>query len=375
MKKLLFTIFAALLFLPVSTQAATFESGDQINFNKVINDDIYVAGESISLNADINGDFISAGGQVLFDGTVSQDSTIIAGSTVIKGIIDDDLRVASGTTNLIAIVKGDVLAATGSLIIDSDSFIGGDLIAVAGEAVISGNINGDVRIAGDHDGHLNINGVIGGSVKIIGFGPNAKILGDLSYKASEAIDLPEGLVGGEVIFKQKEIAEISNKIPGIVAGFSLFGLLSTLFFGLFFIWLFRYFAINSVGRSYEATLKSLGVGFLFVVLTPIAVIILIVTTIGIPLALVSLMAWLIILYLGKIGAAMIIGYKIIHIDNKSKFGRIYGGFALGTLIYTLIGLVPLVGWVVNFLFVLIALGGMISHKIEVCSELRKKKLC
>jgi len=381
MKKIILILFAAYMFLPSLTHAATFQSGDKMYLDTVVSDDLYIAGEAVNILTNINGDLFSAAGQVILDGTVSQDSTILAGDTVIKGEISDDLRIASGTINLSAIVKGDVLAATGNLVMDSDAFIGGDLIAATSEALVGGNINGDVRLIGKRDGSLHLNGVIGGSMTIVGFehitfGPNAKILGDLWYRSEEAIEIPNGIVNGETVFKQKlATSNIQRSMPAIMAGFSLFRFLSVLFFGLFFIWLFRYFIFHSANIAYESTLKSLGIGFLVVILIPIIILILLITTIGIPMSLVILMMWLIFLYLGKIMAAMLIGFKIIKVDQKSKFGRILGSFALGAFIYTLIGMIPIVGWMINFIFILIALGGMTSHKIEVSEHLKKKKLC
>ena len=374
------TLLATLTLLPSPAQAATFEAGDRMYIETAVSDDYYGAGELVSVLADIRGDFYAAGGQVMVDGKISQDSVIVAGDTSIKGEIADDLRVATGNMRMAATVKGDVLAGCGTLTIDSSSFIGGDLIAATGEAVIDGNIGGDLKIAGDPDGNLRINSVISGSVAILGFehidfGPNAKIIGNLWYRGKEALKIPEGVVEGEIIFKQVEKKEAQYSTPQLLAGFSLFKFLSLLFFGLFFIWLFRYFIINAVGRSYEATLKSLGIGFLVVILTPIAAFLFMITTIGIPLSFIILALWLIILYLGKVMAAMLIGYKIVKVDTGSRFGRLYGGFALGALVFTLIGMAPVIGWIINFLFVLIALGGMISHRVEIYDHLKKKKLC
>jgi uncharacterized membrane protein len=73
-------------------------------------------------------------------------------------------------------------------------------------------------------------------------------------------------------------------------------------------------------------------------------------------------------------ACALIGFKIVRVDQKSSFGRIFLSFALGALIFTLIGMVPFAGWVINFLFVLIALGGLAIYKYELFEQLRKKKL-
>ena len=159
-----------------------------------------------------------------------------------------------------------------------------------------------------------------------------------------------------------------------MAGFSIFSLLATLFFGLFMIWLCRYYILHTADMAYDATLKSLGVGFLVLILTPIAALIFLITTIGLPLAMVLMALWLVLLYVGKVMAAMLIGFKIVKVSGNSGFGRIFGSFALGALIYTLIGMIPVVGWVVNLVIVLVALGGYTLYGFELFVQLRKKKI-
>ena len=246
----------------------------------------------------------------------------------------------------------------------------------AGSIVIEGTINGDFRAVG---GSLYLNGDVKGNVALLNFeritfGPQARIQGALWYRAEEEIKIPEGVVRGQVIFKEIPPSQVEENLPRILAGFSLFSLLATLLFGLFLIWICRYYVLHVASVAYEATLKSLGVGFLVLILTPIVAVVFLITTIGIPLALVLLSLWLILLFVSKVMAAMLIGFKVVRVSEKSGFGRIFGSFALGALIYTLIGLVPVVGWVVNLIFVLIALGSWTVYGLEVFEQLRKKKL-
>ncbi len=376
MKKYLFTLLAALLFLPSLALAATFESGDDVYIDQKISDDLYATGGILSVQKGVNGDLIAAGGRVSIDGEVTQDLMAVGGDVSISGAVSDDVRVAGGSVKIDATIKGDLLGAGGDLSLTESSFVGGDVNIAGGNVIVNGVINGDMRIAG---GSVYLNSDVKGDVTLLNFdkikfGPKARIQGGLSYRSVQELDIPAGVVNGVVVFNSIENSQIKENMPAILAGFSIFSLLATLLFGLVMIWLCRYYVIHTADMAYDATLKSLGVGFLVLILTPISVIILLITTIGIPLALVLLSLWLALLYVGKVMAAMLIGFKIVRVSATSGFGRIFGSFALGALVFMLIGMVPVVGWVVNLIFVLIALGSITLYEFEVFVQLRKKKI-
>jgi hypothetical protein len=376
MKKLLLTFFAALLLLPTIALAATFKSGEEVLIDQQISDDLYTSGGLLSITRDINGDLIAVGGKLEVSGKVTQDLMAGAGDLSVKGEVGDDIRAAGGSVRIDAVIKDDLLAAGGDVSLSESSFVGGDVHLAGGNIMLGGLINGDMKLAG---GNIYLNSDVKGNVVLynvdrITFGPNASIQGALAYRAPEPLDIPVGLASGGVFYEKIETSQVKENLPAVLAGFSIFSLLATLFFGLVFLWLCRYYILHAAETAYDATLKSVGVGFLVLILTPIVGIILLITTIGIPLALVTIALWVIYLYVAKVMAAMLIGFKIVKVNEKSRFGRIFGSFALGALIYTLIGMVPIVGWVVNLVFVLIALGSLTLYDFELFDQLRKKKI-
>ena len=87
---------------------------------------------------------------------------------------------------------------------------------------------------------------------------------------------------------------------------------------------------------------------------------------------ITLMLWIILLMLGKVFASMLIGWQIIKIKGKG-FWRLYGGFALGALILSILCLIPFVGWFIKAVVVLIALGAIIMAGLSLHESLGKKK--
>ena len=59
MKKLFFTFFAVLLFLPIPTDAATFKGGENVYIDKQITDDLYVGGKNLNIQRNVNGDVLA----------------------------------------------------------------------------------------------------------------------------------------------------------------------------------------------------------------------------------------------------------------------------------------------------------------------------
>lgn len=376
MKKSLLTFLIALLFLPNMAQAATFMNGEEVHLEQQISDDLYATGGILSIQQSVNGDVIAGGGRVSVDGTVSQDLMAGGGDISVSGEIGDDVRVVGGSIKIDAIIKGDLLGVGGDITLTDKSFVGGDVALGAGNIMLGGDINGDLKLAG---GSVYLNSDVRGNMTLVNFekitfGPKAKIRGSLWYRANQQIEIPQGVVMGTVEFDMIPSSQIEENLPAILAGFSVFSLLATLLFGLVMLWFCRYYVIHTADLAYDNTLKGLGVGFLVLILTPIAILILLITTIGIPIALTLLAFWLVLLYVGKVMAAILIGFKIVKINPSDGFGRLFGSFALGALIYALIGMVPVVGWVVNLIFILIALGSITLYEFEVFTQLRKKKI-
>lgn len=381
MKKVLMLFLASLLILPTIAFATSFESGEEVFVTETLNDDAYIAGGLVQLEADVNGDLMIAGGSVTTDAKVSQDLTIAGGEITVRGEVGDDLRIGGGNVLIDSTVKDDVLIGAGNVELGPNSFVGGNLTFGAGNLVLNGIINGHV-LGGA--GNILINNEIKGDVTLynvetLQFGPKGKILGSLLYKsAEEAKGLTEekvlGLIEYEKIKPIVSKEDAKNFIWTMVAGFSIFRLLSALFVGLFFIWIFRFCMLHTVETAHKKSLKSLGIGFLILVLTPIAALLFLISGIGIPISFFLMLSWLLALFVAKLVAMLMIGMKIVKIKEKSGFLRTYGAFALGAFLFIVIGLIPVIGWLFKLLLTLIGLGAIVFYQLELFHLVHKKKL-
>ena len=380
MKKIFLSFLAVLLLVPTLAFAGTFRAGEQVMLAEPINDDLYASGSVVQIDKDVNGDVMVAGAKISVDSKVSQDLTLAGGNIDVRGEVGDDARLAGGNVTVGATIKDDLMLAGGNLELTKSSFIGSDLMFGGGNVILNGVVAGNVIATG---GNIYINGEVKGLVKLyriekLVFGPNAKIGGDLTYSSKKEVKIADGVVGGKVTYNpiKKQMGErhMEWAFAGMVAGFSIYSLLATLFFGLFLIWIYKWFTFHVAATVYKEPLKTLGIGFLVFIGMPIAALLFLITAIGLPVSMVLMASWVLALYFSKIMAAMVIGWKIVKLKDQDSFGKAYGGFAVGALFYTLLCLVPVIGWIIKDLFVLMALGAIAMYKVNTLRLLRAKKL-
>lgn len=378
-KKIFILILLSIFILPALAFAINFEVGEEIFSSETINDDYYAAGETIQMESDVNGDVIAGGSNIVIDSTISQDLALVGVNIVIRGEVGDDARLAGGNIIISSIIKDDLIIGAGDIKLTDTGFVGGDFIFGGNSVLIDGMINGNVLASA---GNIYINNEIKGNVKLfnvksVEFGPNGKVLGNFSYRSSEqSEDVNEKTVKGEIEYnaikiKEKEMLAIGW---GLLAGFSIFNLLTILLVGLILLALFRFCITNTVQKAYKKPLQSVGLGFLILIVTPIVAILTLVTVIGYPFFLILIPLWLIFIYIAKFTAMMMIGMKIIKLKDSDGFLKTFGTFIIGALIFILLTIIPIVGWILKFILVLMGLGAITLYKMELFRGLRKKKL-
>ena len=363
MKLKRFFLFATLIltiFMIGSSQAyaARFVTDDQVNLAKTIHDDVYVAAGDITIdgdidgdlvvvggtvvaNGDINGDLFVAGGNVTVNGNINHTARVTGGQIIFNSYVERDLFVAGGTVNLTkeTVVSGDVVAAGGSFI--SHARIKDDLIGRFGSATIDGPIDGDVKITVDK---LNVTS-------------RGDIGGDLKYTSSNrAIISSNANISGETTrLKPPKSRSVTtpNRAP-FRALLWLWSLASMLVIGIVLAWLFPV-SLRSVETALaKRAWQSLGLGFAALFLIPIAILLTMFTFIGMPLALIVLVLYIISIYLSQIYAATAIGSMILGKERWVGFSAI-----LGIILLSIVMAIPWIGGLVGFLAVLFGLGAMV----------------
>ena len=108
---------------------------------------------------------------------------------------------------------------------------------------------------------------------------------------------------------------------------------------------------------------SFGWGIIALLLTPIIVVILLITIIGIPLSLILLALWLVALCLSKILAGILVGRSLLNNYWPKKKDSLISAMIIGIVIAYLIFSLPIIGGFISLLAMLWGLGGiMLSLK-------------
>lgn len=325
-------------------------------------DDVFIAGPKVSWQEKSAGAVLAAGGEVMLAGNVGADAVAAGGNVTVRSNVAGDLYAAGGQLRIAGTVAGDARLAGGEITIDPGARIGSGATLAGGRVLLGGRVGSYAQIAA---GRTEVNGTVGGDLNVssgaLVIGPNAHIDGRLTYRGPQPPQIADGArIAGGVNHITTEtgarwlapfaiIGAILWFIGWIIAGALLIGLAPV--------------AVRRVtdamrGRAWQ----SLLFGFLLFVLVPIVAGVLLFTVIGTPLGLLLAVAYLLLLPLGYLAGAAAIGdWTIDRMRRTASPGtaqRILA-FALALLLLTLLIAVPIVGWLLAWLVVLLGIGAIV----------------
>lgn len=367
-----------------TANALFFEGEETVVVSSTINDDVYVFGGSVNVNEDINGDLVIAGGMVEVNGDISGDLIAGGGNITVNGDVGDDLRIGGGNVYLNGDVGDELLFAGGTVSVSSDSVITGGTHAAGGNLILMGEFFGESVFAG---GNVLFGGKFNGDVSIeaenLEVDESTSIAGNFSYKSYEEIEIPEGVVAGDVTYEELTAGvsvdkEIAKGIFGVFAfgytAFKLWAYLSLLLLGLLVMLAVPYCFKETAEQTKKSPWKSLGYGAAFAIMTPVVAVILLISIIGVKVAAVTMMIYMLVWSFAKLFAGYFIGSLIIKGGRKMKFWPEFGKLAFGLIILMIVKIIPVVGALACVVVVFMAVGGLIMHKAETFKLLKKKHL-
>jgi hypothetical protein len=359
-------LLALLLLIPTTpVSAADLRGGDSVIIasGDVINDDLYLAARKIVINGTVNGDVFCLGDTTV-NGKINGSITIIGVNALINGAVTHSVRVAAGTIEIAGRIGGDLMVAGTSVDLTTAGSIGRDLVFAANRINIDSTIEDRISGYGIGDGTTaNLSSRVGGDVRIrtkaLTLASSADIRGNLVYESANELNLQPGAqIGGSITHNLPP--KTTNTLPlSARIWFKVIAFLMTLVAGGLVIVLVPRRAAAVVAALKRKPWLSLGWGALILFATPLAVIITFITVVGIPVGLISLVIYLIALYLSQVAIALFLGYWIIgRFGQADSRGLLLGSFALGFTLLTLVKLIPFVGPFLWLATVLFGLGAM-----------------
>lgn len=324
----------------------------------------YAAGASVVLTAPVAGDFTAVGGSVITASPVAGDDLLFGGSVSSRSSVAGDLRAIGGSINVAEPVGGDFIAM-GLSVEDSDR-ISGSTFIIALNTIVSGGADGPVTIYGNNvalggDFRADVTIVAGGHV---GLAPDTRIHGKLSYQSPDVASIPPTATidGGVDYTNASYLPDIgtSRLLAYLSIGFFLVArIIGTLILAGLLAGLFPSFA-QTVTERFEhmrlrETLLLVLLGFGVCVATPIVIGLLMLTFIGIGLAILLLILYALLFLLAFIYAGIVAGNMLARRFRHRKHVLWHDG-VVGMAIVSLVLLIPFVGIGLVFLLTLFSAG-------------------
>lgn len=281
--------------------------------------------------------------------TLSAGLTIAAANIDVSGHLHKNLTALGANIAIPGHVDGPSKAFGAN--IDLPGVFGGHVTAAGANITISGTFEADVE-------------ALGARITLL---PTAVIRGRLIYAAAILEQQPGAQVFGGIIPKMTALRS------GADAGWAAKAL-DLLKKGAILFWLGSLAALIMVGiiihRLFPNHLEridalisvqpwaNLGIGLVFLAVVPAAILMALMTLVGIPAAIIAAMLYGIALYISRIFVGLWVGRWIVSRLRKTRTEAFYWPLFLGTTILALIGLIPFVGWFFRLFCMLIGLGGL-----------------
>ncbi len=351
-------LITLLLFAPAALAQML---GERITISEPFAGDLYAFGRSVALLAPVEGDATVAGMEVRVDAPVAQDLNVAAETLLLRAPVGDDLRAAARQVLLGADIRDHVVAAGQRIHLEPGVTIG-SFAWLAGETIeLSGDIGGELQAAGRV---VIIAGSVGGDAIItaerVELRPGARIGGDLVWRSRTEPAIAEGAevdgrVVGEPLPPRRE-----PPIWGIVAA-AMVAFLSLLVAGLVL-----YLLLPRVAESVAATVRerpglSALIGFAILAATPLAILLLFVSAVGMLLGLILLALYLVAIPVGWLVGAYGAGEYLLRLIGKlatAGRGLRAGVFVLAMVMLAVIQALPILGWLIGLAVLVIGLGGI-----------------
>jgi hypothetical protein len=336
-----------------------FGTGATASPPNAVEGDAFVAGARVVIGKPVNGSTFAAGGNVLISDRVAGDVVATGGSAAIDTFVGGNARIAAGDVE-----------------ITKRAQVGGKTTLVGGHVRVLGKVGRQLVVFGER---VTLDGDIAGNVTIaarmLSIGPNARISGKLTYRGSLPANIdPAAVITGGINYLSFDFEdETYQPVARVIAWVSAIAFTIGLFLiGMITILLAPETTAHASLLGRRRPIASLGLGLVTIVSVPITVVLLMVTVIGIPFAFMVLLIWPIVLIFGYIIGVMTVSDAVAGPNADAKGRRIFL-LAMGLGVMLLFARVPVAGWVVGTLVLVMGVGAIMLHWMGASVPVRMKK--
>jgi cytoskeletal protein CcmA (bactofilin family) len=321
-------LLAGGLTLPAVPILGNLRTSDQVivTTGDVIPEDLYAAGGQTIVEGVVQGNLVVIGGELIITGTVEGDVVgLVGGPARISGEVQGSVVLAALRLETAGTVGGDVAGLVGEARVGGS--VGRDLLLVAGSADLTGRVGGDVYAQA---WQLDVDGEVGGNVDArvddMVLGDAARVQGDVTFRASGGVSLSKDSLVGGTLLRADVVSPVWAK--ALTAVFGWLSVLGFIVAGVALFWVFRGTTPRAVRVARERPWRSALVGLLVLLLPPVIALPLFLTLVGLPVALLILLFWVVALFMGPVPAVAAAGERLL-----GGRGGVLGGFVVGALLW------------------------------------------
>lgn len=306
-------LFVLLFLIPAAVNAAEFRAGDTINIDEPIDDDLFATGAEITVNAPVRS-ITAAGGMITIDAPVHGDVIAAGGLITINAVIDGKVIAAGGEIAIDDTIGTNVILAGGRVDLKENAKITRDAVINAGTAKNAGTVGGTLQVTAEEFENTG--------------------------------------TAGEVIFRQQEEEDdggisILNILVSI--GFLILGLILIRFVPA------PFFAVRQ--EVLQDPVRTTLIGFGALILGAVLLLLLAITIIGLPTALLLGMFLVVAILLASLFVSSAFGTAIARRAGWT-IGSM-GAFVMGFILLHLIFLIPVAGIITRIIVVSMGFGALL----------------
>jgi cytoskeletal protein CcmA (bactofilin family) len=329
----------------------------------------------VQVDGVVEGDLIVAAERLTLRGVVRGDLYVFVRELDLSGSVEGSLHGAVEQLRLTGSLTGGVLAACERFDLADSGRVERDVRLFAEGASLEGSVGRDVLFVGDW---LEVRGAVARDVEVLA-GERAAILAGARIGRDVTARLPEGeavlvaegaQVTGEVGTTHHEHGPGGGRLRRYGhAGFYLFAVLH--FAASFLFGLVLFLLLPALFRErLEGTgdlFRSIGLGFLALVATPVAVLAVALTVVGLPIAVLGLVGYLTALYASDLLVGSLVGRALLPPadESVSAFSR---SLLAGLAVVFVAQHLPFLGFAVIVLVVLLGLGLLVRASLRISRQ-------
>ncbi len=374
MKKLLFILTIVLFLTPFSVNAAELLGSRDlyVSPDQTFDENIYIGAVKADIRGDVNSDLFVLGGEVSVSNRVSGDLLIFGGKVDFRGEVEGDVRVVGADVKIRGTIIGDLIVLGGNVGLEEGVQLNGETIIVGGDIGIRGDSEGSMKVIA---GNVKVNSKISGDIEVttqyLDFNDSADIVGNLRYYSPQQFTQSDGAqISGGVYFNEikdfRDTGLVKRTIVSFTSFWFILQFITTIIIAFILIYVFRVFSFGVSHIAVHSFWKSLLVGILALIITPILIVLFIISLVALPIGLLLLLSLIFFSIISTALAGVFLGAWAKSSFSKSKdFVVSFQSATVGIIFLTALQFIPILGNIIRTVLVVVALGATFRYIHQV----------